>query len=96
MTLALFRILDDCEGCILIDGIDIKKISIRDLRKSLTIIAQDPVLFSGSIRMNLDPFEKHTDYELWQVLKKVNLKEFVMNFKEGLSFEISQSGSNLR
>jgi ATP-binding cassette subfamily C (CFTR/MRP) protein 1 len=96
IALALFRILEESEGCIMIDGIDIRDVDLHGLRKRLTIIPQDPFLFSGSIRLNLDPNYEYSDYELWKVLKKVNLKEFIMNLKEGLAFECSEGGANLR
>lgn len=58
LTLALFRIIEPAKGRILIDGLDITQMGLHDLREKLTIIPQEPVLFSGSIRMNLDPFNK--------------------------------------
>ena len=96
MALALFRILEECEGQILIDDIDIKSLGLHDLRTKLTIIPQDPVLFSGSLRMNLDPFGKFSDIDLWNVLEKANLKSLVETFEKGLDFECSEGADNLR
>ncbi|KAF2102990.1 ATP-dependent bile acid permease [Rhizodiscina lignyota] len=73
LTLALFRFLEPREGSIHIDGIDISKIKLEDLRSRLSIIAQDPVLFSGTIRTNLDPFNEYPDHELREALERVHL-----------------------
>jgi ABC-type multidrug transport system fused ATPase/permease subunit len=73
LTLALFRFLEAREGRIIIDGIDVSKIKLYDLRSRLAIIPQDPVLFSGTVRSNLDPFEEYTDAELRDALERVHL-----------------------
>lgn len=77
LTLALFRIIEAAGGRILIDNIDISKLGLHDLRSRLTIIPQDPVLFSGTLRMNLDPFDDHGDEEIWRALEHAHLKSFV-------------------
>lgn len=73
LTLALFRFVEARSGSIHIDGQDISKINLHDLRSRLAIIPQDPVLFSGTIRSNLDPFHHHTDAELRDSLDRVHL-----------------------
>jgi ABC-type multidrug transport system fused ATPase/permease subunit len=73
LTLALFRFLEARSGSIHVDGLDISKIKLHDLRSRLAIIPQDPVLFSGTIRSNLDPFNHHTDAELRDCLERVHL-----------------------
>ncbi|KAK0642530.1 ABC transporter C family member 10 [Lasiodiplodia hormozganensis] len=73
LTLALFRFLQAREGRILIDGTDISRIRLQDLRSRLAIIPQDPVLFSGTLRSNLDPFDDHSDAELLDALRRVHL-----------------------
>lgn len=73
LTLALFRFLEAREGSITIDGVDISKIKLKDLRSRLAIIPQDPVLFSGTVRSNLDPFDEHSDSELREALQRVHL-----------------------
>ncbi|XP_043498528.1 multidrug resistance-associated protein 1 isoform X2 [Polistes fuscatus] len=95
LTLSLFRILEAASGKIIIDGIDVAKLGLHDLRSKLTIIPQDPVLFSGTLRMNLDPFDQHTDDEVWRALEHAHLKSFVQNLLNGLLHEVSEGGDNL-
>ncbi|XP_012937343.1 multidrug resistance-associated protein 1 isoform X1 [Aplysia californica] len=95
LTLALFRIIEAAGGSISVDGIDISTIGLHDLRSKLTIIPQDPVLFSGTLRMNLDPFENRTDEDIWSALEHAHLKTFVSGLAEGLLFECSEGGENL-
>jgi len=65
LTMALFRIIEAASGSITIDGKDISKIGLYDLRSKITIMPQDPMMFSGTIRQNLDPFNSFTDAQLW-------------------------------
>ncbi|XP_053980762.1 multidrug resistance-associated protein 1 isoform X1 [Hylaeus volcanicus] len=95
LTLGLFRIIEAAAGKIYIDDIDIAKLGLHDLRSRLTIIPQDPVLFSGTFRMNLDPFNNHTDDEVWRALEHAHLKSFVKNLPNGLLHEVTEGGDNL-
>ncbi|PLB52306.1 P-loop containing nucleoside triphosphate hydrolase protein [Aspergillus steynii IBT 23096] len=72
LTLALFRFLEARKGAIEIDGVDISQIKLHDLRSRLAIIPQDPVLFSGTVRSNLDPFDEYLDSVLWQALQRID------------------------
>ncbi|XP_066905600.1 multidrug resistance-associated protein 1 [Halyomorpha halys] len=95
ITLCLFRIIESAEGQILIDGIDISKLGLHALRSRLTIIPQDPVLFSGSLRMNLDPFGRYSDQQVWRALELAHLKSFVRGLPAGLQHEVSEGGENI-
>ncbi|VDD89289.1 unnamed protein product [Enterobius vermicularis] len=95
LALALFRMIEAAEGEICIDDIDIATIGLHDLRSRLTIIPQDPVLFSGSLRFNLDPFDQYEDYEVWCALELAHLKSLVKSFDDGLYHKISEGGENI-
>lgn len=95
VTLALFRIIEPVEGRIDIDGINITDIGLHDLRGHLTIIPQDPVLFSGTLRFNLDPFRRHTDEEIWSALEMANLKAFALSQTAHLEHGITEGGENI-
>jgi len=95
----LFR-LYNFRGHIELDGVDSKRVGLRELRKSMSIIPQDPVLFGGSLRKNLDPFGEHSDQELWAALEAVQLKQLFntgphsSTNSNGLQFQIQEGGSN--
>ncbi|KAJ2138792.1 hypothetical protein IW136_003022, partial [Coemansia sp. RSA 678] len=94
LTLALFRIIEAAGGQILIDGEDIAKYGLFDVRSKLSIIPQDPVLFAGTVRENLDPFNNYSDQEIWQALEHAHLAEVIRAKDERLEFMVTQSGEN--
>ncbi|GAB6023497.1 hypothetical protein CHUAL_008275 [Chamberlinius hualienensis] len=91
---ALFR-LSDIEGDITIDGVSTSSVSLSALRRGFSIIPQDPVLFVGTIRYNLDPFEEQNDEALWNALDEVRMRESVMNLDKGLDSMVAEGGSNI-
>ena len=93
--MALFRITEIFAGTIRLDGIDLSKIGLDDVRKNVSIIPQDPVLFAGTIRSNLDPFSDYRDFELDAALEKVHMLDFVRAQKDGLAHEVKEGGANL-
>ncbi|XP_065205458.1 multidrug resistance-associated protein 1-like [Planococcus citri] len=94
LTLSLFRILESAGGRILIDGIDIATLGLHTLRSRLTVIPQEPILFAGSLRMNLDPFGDHSDSEIWRALELAHLKSYILSLDDALRYEIAEGGEN--
>ncbi|XP_022796167.1 multidrug resistance-associated protein 4-like isoform X2 [Stylophora pistillata] len=91
---ALLR-LADSSGTIRIDGIDISELGLHELRSRLSVIPQDPVLFSGTLRKNLDPFDEYSEMELWRALQEVQLSDMICSLTGGLDGLLTESGSNL-
>ncbi|KAJ2829048.1 Multidrug resistance-associated protein 1 [Coemansia erecta] len=94
LTLALFRIIEGAGGQITVDGKDISEYGLHDVRSKLSIIPQDPVLFAGTVRENLDPFNKYSDQEIWAALEHSHLADFIRTKDDRLEFEITQGGEN--
>ncbi|GKZ69061.1 hypothetical protein AnigIFM60653_011707 [Aspergillus niger] len=95
LTLALFRIIEPDNGSISIDGLNVSTIGLFDLRGRLAIIPQDPAMFEGTVRDNLDPRHVHDDTELWSVLEHARLKDHVAQMDGQLDAQIQEGGSNL-
>ncbi|KAI9504498.1 P-loop containing nucleoside triphosphate hydrolase protein, partial [Coemansia spiralis] len=97
LSLALLRFVEASSGRIVLDGIDISKIGLEALRRSVTIIPQDPVLFNGTIRFNLDPFNEYPDEIVWDALRRTHLVpvERMSGIFSSLDAEIKENGQNL-
>merc|ERR1712037_917909 len=86
---------EPANGAIVIDDLDISNMGLHELRSQLTIIPQDPVLFSGTLRINLDPFSAYSDDQVWRALELAHLKEFVAGLADGLEYIVAEGGENL-
>ncbi|KAF9165068.1 hypothetical protein DFQ26_000661 [Actinomortierella ambigua] len=95
LLISLLRVVEAAEGKILIDGLDVREMGLRDLRSKIAIIPQEPVLFVGTIRSNLDPFQRRTDQEIWAALDAVHLSENIkQNMPMKLDTPIIENGRN--
>jgi ATP-binding cassette subfamily C (CFTR/MRP) protein 1 len=95
LMILLFRISEiEDGGNIFVDGVNIREIGTAALRLNLSIIPQDPVMFSNTVRYNLDPFAEAEEEELWAVLKKVRMDEVIAGLQDGLNSEVAEGGEN--
>ncbi len=95
---ALFRLVEPASGRVVIDGIDVAGIGLRDLRSRLALVPQDPVIFSGSVRSNLDPFAAHAaagDAPLWRGLQRAGLEGWARGLDGGLDARVAEGGGDL-
>ena len=94
LMVALFNLIEPAQGSIDIDGEDIQMLGLEDLRSKITIMPQDAVLFAGTLRANIDPFNAYDDKTLWQALETSHLSAFVQTLEKGLESEIAEGGEN--
>ncbi|XP_078067721.1 ATP-binding cassette sub-family C member 5-like isoform X12 [Mustelus asterias] len=94
LGVTLFRLVEICSGSITIDGVKISDIGLDDLRKKLSIIPQEPVLFVGTVRSNLDPYNQYSDAQIWDALGRAHMKESIAQLNEKLDFEVMENGEN--
>jgi ABC-type multidrug transport system fused ATPase/permease subunit len=94
LLLLLLRVVDPENGTVTIDGLDLREIGVVDLRSRLSVIPQDPTMFLGSIRFNLDPLDFYTDAELWEALRTSHLNDHVRSLPKGLDHAIEEGGKN--
>ena len=92
---ALFRMVPDCAGKIMIDDVKINSLNLQASRRGISVITKEPILFMGTLRMNVDPFLSHTEREIWEVLEKCHLKSWVESLPKQLHQDLVDCGSSL-
>lgn len=95
LAVVLLRLVEPCGGKILIDDIDVSTIGLDNLRNAVTIIPQTPIIFSGTIRSNLDPFQQYDDFQIWKILERVHIKDTIEQMPLKLDQVLNENGSNL-
>ncbi|WIA42403.1 hypothetical protein OEZ86_008404 [Tetradesmus obliquus] len=96
LMMVLFRMVEPCGGALLIDGLNTCDVGLTDLRSRLSLVPQDPVIFSGSVRSNLDPFDQAGgDAAIWQALRQAGIDGLVKSLGAGLDSPIQEAGNNL-
>jgi ABC-type multidrug transport system fused ATPase/permease subunit len=94
LVVALYRLTEPSSGRVAVDGVDLASVGLATLRQRLGCIPQDPILFSGTVRYNLDPYDAHDDAAVWAALEVVSLKDVVREGPLGLSEKVVEGGDN--
>jgi ABC-type multidrug transport system fused ATPase/permease subunit len=94
LILSLLRLIEPSSGSIEIDGIDLSTLALSELRGALSVVPQEPILFSGQLRESLDPFKNCSDQEIWHTLERVGLKEIVKSLPNKLNADVREGGAN--
>ncbi|KAF0693650.1 hypothetical protein As57867_015346, partial [Aphanomyces stellatus] len=94
LTMALFRINEIASGAVEIAGVNAATVGVKTLRESMAIIPQNPILFKGTLRAYLDPFDEYTDAQLWEALEKVKMTGRVSQEEKKLESTIEENGEN--
>ncbi|KNC77383.1 hypothetical protein SARC_10150 [Sphaeroforma arctica JP610] len=95
LMLGLTRLLELDSGVVRIDDIDVSTLGVRDYRERLTVISQEPLFFSGSVRQNLDPFNTYSDEKIWTALGQAELADTIMQLPQQLNYYIAELGANM-
>jgi ABC-type multidrug transport system fused ATPase/permease subunit len=90
----MFRMVEADAGSILVDGVDIASVSLVKLRQGMQVIPQEPVLFSGTIRSNMDPFDQHTDVDIWRCLTTVHMADKVRSCQSSAPIQDSAAATS--